>query len=197
MTGSPQDRESTYAASLAGDPAALPRLLAAYLPNLRAFVRARIDQSFRQRESCSDIVQSLCVDLLGKQPEVAPRTEAEFRGWLFTAALNKVREHYRFHHRERRDLAREAAPSDADVSAIYATLATPSRVASAREHQQRVEAALDRLSEDHREVICLARIADLPYREVAARMGRTVGAVQMLLGRALLSLAAELDKAGE
>ena len=79
------------------------------------------------------------------------------------------------------------------MAAGYSAIATPSADAAENEEIERLEAALDRLDEDHREVIALVRIAGLPYGDAGARMGRTPDAVRKLLGRALLKLGAELE----
>jgi DNA-directed RNA polymerase specialized sigma24 family protein len=45
------------------------------------------------------------------------------------------------------------------------------------------------LPEHYREVIALARIAELPHREIAAQLGKTEEATRILLYRALAALA--------
>ena len=56
------------------------------------------------------------------------------------------------------------------------------------ERVDRLKAAMHRLSADHREVIHLARIQKLPFKEIATRMNRSPGAVKVLLLRALREL---------
>ena len=178
-----------------GDAHAVDQLLAGCLPQLRAFVRLRMDGAFRARESSSDLVQSVCRELLADKGAFTWRGEAQFRGWLFTAALNKIREKQRYHRRERRDIARELTPVsayDPMVLQTYAGLASPSAAAVANERAAAIEAAFDRLPEEYREVVTLARLAGLPHAEVAERMHRSVGAVRQLLGRALNKLAVEI-----
>jgi RNA polymerase sigma-70 factor (subfamily 1) len=180
-----------------GGDAALDRLLADELPRLRAFVRAHLSPQLRLRESGSDVVQSVCRALLAGRGEFDFRGDAQFRAWLFTAARNKIAEKMRFHLRQQRDLRREVSPqSHADLASGYRTVTTPSHVAAAREHVEKIEQALDLLSDDHREVISLVRVAGLSVAEAAAAMDRTPEAVRMLLGRALLKLAAALRSVG-
>jgi RNA polymerase sigma-70 factor, ECF subfamily len=175
-------------------------LLVHYLPRLRAFVRARLGEQLRRRESASDIVQSVCRELAEERGHAKFEFEPQFRAWLFTAALNKIRERARFWRAEKRDDRRLDSVGDdrhlEDLSVGYSGVFTPSRVAAAREQLERLETALDALDEDHREVIALARIARLPHDEIAQRMGRSVGAVRQLLGRALRTLADRL-RAGD
>ena len=54
--------------------------------------------------------------------------------------------------------------------------------------ERRLQAAMERLSADHRQVIRLARIEKLPFKEIASRMKRSPGAVKLLLVRALREL---------
>jgi RNA polymerase sigma factor (sigma-70 family) len=56
-----------------------------------------------------------------------------------------------------------------------------------------MELAFDELSPDHREVISLSRIAELPLKEVAERMKRSPDGVRKLLARALVKLSAILE----
>ncbi|HAK96178.1 MAG TPA: hypothetical protein DCM87_14590, partial [Planctomycetes bacterium] len=66
--------------------------------------------------------------------------------------------------------------------------ASPSRAARREERFDRLEGALARLPEEHRQVIRLARIEGLPIAEIAVRMNRSAAAVSMLLSRALKRL---------
>lgn len=179
-----------------GEAARVRTLLERYLPRLRAFVRLRVDASLRQRESCSDLVQSVCREVLEGGSGFEYRSEEAFRGWLFKAALNKVRERARFHRAQRRAAVREEAldpTGEAELRPLYQRITTPTQAAVAHEMAERLERAFDRLSEDHREVITLTRIVGLPRAEVAKAMGRSEGATSMLLSRALLELVAVLD----
>lgn len=160
------------------------------LPGLRAFIRLRVGPDVRAQESCSDLVQSVCRELVEDWSVLEFPSDAALRSWLFTTALNKVRNRARDLHRLKRDVGREVRGSvGADLVAGYATLGTPSLAAMGVEQVERLEAAFDQLPDDHREVITLARIAGLPLAEVGARMGgRSAAAITMLLGRALAAL---------
>jgi RNA polymerase sigma factor (sigma-70 family) len=51
---------------------------------------------------------------------------------------------------------------------------------------------MERLTEDHREVILLMKIEGLSAKEIGERMNRSENAVHLLLSRALKRLAEEL-----
>lgn len=165
-----------------------------YLPRLRAFVRSRLPADLRRRESDSDVVQSVCRELIAHGDAFVDRGETGFRGFLFTTATNKVREKLRFHRRRRRDLRRDEPVSRADAAADVQALPPPA-AAMAREHLGRLERAIDRLPAGDREVVTLARLAGLPIDTVATRIGKTEAATRKQLGRALIRLAALLAEA--
>lgn len=179
------------------DPAGIEELLVEHLPKLRAFIRLRVGAELRALESASDVVQSACREILANPDAFRFRGEARFRAWLFTTALRKVANKAEYHAAAKRDMRRKQPMTRwSEVSAAYADVVTPSRNLAAREELARVEAAIDRLSEDHREVITLARICGLPHREIAVVMGRSENACRVLLHRATAQLGmilAELD----
>ena len=167
------------------------------LPGLRAFIRLRTGPQIRAQESCSDLVQSVCRELIEEWSVLDFPNDAALRSWLFTTALHKVRNRARHLHQQRRDVDREVRGTlGAELAAGYADLGTPSAAAMTAEQIEQLEAAFDRLPEDYREVITLARLAGLPLAEVGERMGgHSQGAITMLLGRALATLGRELGAA--
>lgn len=193
------DAAQLFDRATTGDPEALEALLERYLPQLHAFVHARLGPRLRARESTVDVVQSVCRQLLANRSLFDFRGEERFRAWLFRSALNKLREKHRRLKAERRSPGREErwhedlAPREL---AVLAAPHTPSEVAVGRETAAAVAAALDALSEEHREVITLARLVELPHRVIAELMDRSEDAVRQLLGRALLRLARELAARG-
>ncbi|MHC5066858.1 MAG: hypothetical protein ACYTG5_23125, partial [Planctomycetota bacterium] len=69
-----KDRLEDLIQRASADEACLDELLAGYLPSLRAFVRSRLRPELRLKESASDLVQSVCRELLTGE------TGFEFRG---------------------------------------------------------------------------------------------------------------------
>ena len=86
-------------------------------------------------------------------------------------------------------LAPAGSTSEADcLRQAWADVTTPSGLAELHESWRRVEEALEKLSEDQREVILLAYIVQMPRAEIARKLGRTDLAVRLLLHRALARL---------
>ncbi len=177
-----------------GDREAQEALLELHLPRLRAFVRLRADPALRAKESSTDILQSTCREVLQHLDQVEYRNEAALRGWLHTVTLNKVREKRRYHFAEKRRPDCEVQGArDSQLGDAYSCLCSPSNAMIHNELVERVELAFDELSPDHREVISLSRIAELPPKEVAERMKRSPDGVRKLLARALVKLSALLE----
>jgi RNA polymerase sigma-70 factor, ECF subfamily len=178
-----------------GEALAFETLLERYLPRLRAFVRLRCGAALRERESASDLVQSVCRDVLQNLDGFRYQGEAEFRSWLFTAAARKVADRAEHWQAARRDVAREqpiVAGSDGALLEIYRQTCSPSQAAMGREALERVEAAFDELPDDYREAVVLSRVLGLPRAEVARAMGRSEDSVRHLLFRGLSQLASKL-----
>lgn len=185
-----------------GEPQAVDVLLERHLPHLRAFVRLQAGGAIRAKESDSDLVQSVCREILQDLGDFEYRGEAAFRQWLYTTALRKILDRVKYYHRDKRDVDREAAQpanaasSAADLVEAYGTFCTPSRHAMAREEAERIEAAFERLPENYREVIALSRVAGLNHAELAEHYGKDEAYCRTLLSRALARLARHLRPAG-
>jgi RNA polymerase sigma-70 factor (subfamily 1) len=187
----------------AGDREALEDLLRSELPGLRAYVRLRAGAALRERESASDLVQSTCREVLGNLDAFAYGGEAGFRNWLYAAALRKIMNRAEHWGAQKRDARREeplqaGSPSAADdrgLAAVYGTLGSPSQNAVARETLDAMEAAFDRLPEDRREIIVLARVVGLDHADIAQRLGCSEASARQRLFRALAELAEWLGNA--
>jgi RNA polymerase sigma-70 factor (ECF subfamily) len=132
------------------------------------------------------------------------RSEAAFKNWLFTAAMNKIVDRRRFHRRGKRDHGREVlvGPPSSGAGARDPAAAgdaphpgpTPSRDLMQREAAGRIERALQSLPEQYREVLVLSRIVGLTYAQIGAQTGRTETAVRGLVARGMARLAQLLDE---
>ncbi len=107
------------------------------------------------------------------------RGDGSFNAWLCAIARHvvlKAVEHKRQY------------PELLITDTVEADGPSPSKAMQRHERFDRLKAAMQGLSADHREVIQLARIEKLPFKEIAARMNRSPGAVKVLLLRALREL---------
>lgn len=116
---------------------------------------------------------------------------------LLEEHLPSLRAFLRLRQREAgREVALEGLPPetsvDRRVADVVRAVASPSQEAAALETQERIERAFERIGEDEREIITLARIVGLSHAEIAARLG-TEGAARVRLFRALARLSKELS----
>jgi RNA polymerase sigma-70 factor (ECF subfamily) len=185
-----------------GDPIAVQALLERYLPGLRAFIRLRVGEVIREKESTSDLAQSVCLEVLAHMDRFQYRGEVGFKNWLFTTALRKIANRYKYYGADKRDVAREVSAvtppgssgSAANLLECYHSFYTPSQDAMQREEVARIEGAFDQLPENYREVITLSRVVGLSRAEIAAELNTTEDTVRGLLSRALSRLSTILDR---
>jgi RNA polymerase sigma-70 factor (ECF subfamily) len=194
--------ERDYAAEIAaarrGEPRALDSLFARNLPPLIAFIRARAGKAIAARESAVDIAQSVFREVLQDADHIELKGEGAFKNWLFMQATRKVLDRAKFLGRDRRDVQREVAlpeagPAADALLACYATIASPSRHAAAKEELTRFEAAVEQLPENQRDAVTMSRLMGLEYPQIAAQMGITESSVRGLVARGLAALSSTLD----
>jgi RNA polymerase sigma factor (sigma-70 family) len=111
------------------------------------------------------------------------RRKSSMKTWLYTIALNLLRDHLRHDAVHRRVLERMAAPSEThEVS--------PFEVVGTRDSVQR---ALATLSDEERETVALRVGAELSFPEIARLLRSPVSTVEGRCDRALRKLKAHLD----
>lgn len=179
-----------------GDRAAVDALLAHHLPRLHSWLRVRIGGGLGPRESTSDVVQSACREVLENLDRFHYEGEAGFRCWLFKTAERKLIDKHRFHRAAKRAAGREVGGdgSGGDLDGVMGALATPSQEAMAQEQELRIAAAVDRLSEEDRDLYALFHIVGLSNAEIAAELEKTEVAVRKAKSRVLSRLASLLGE---
>lgn len=184
-----------------GERSALEVLLERHLPALRGYVRLNSDRALRAKESCTDIVQSVCRELLEHTDRFQHPSENAFRHWLYSTALRKIRNRYKYYRAQKRDVdqevrlgAQSTGTGQSDLSICYSNVASPSEMVMARESQERLEQAFEDLPDEYREVLVLARIVGLSRAEIGEKMGRSENAVRSLLFRAHARLGSILGR---
>ncbi|MCB9596510.1 MAG: RNA polymerase sigma factor [Sandaracinaceae bacterium] len=171
--------EELMRAYVAGDHAAFRELFTRYAPMLmRLTVR-----HLRSDELAREVVQQTFFQVHAARNDF--HQDRKLRPWVFTIAMNLVREHYRKQKRRSEtglDEAREPA-----VQGERGPI----------EQRQRVEllrAALERLPDTQREVVELHWLEERPFAEVAEIVGSTEGAVRVRAHRAYKRLKELLGK---
>lgn len=174
------------------DEEAVGVLLERHLPALRAFVRLKAGGVLLAKESCSDLAQSVCRDVLEHADRFRFGGEAEFRRWLFTTAMRKIADRAEHWGAKKRDAGRERPGLDEQEMRGLAAFYTPSSHAVAREELARVEQAFALLAPEKQEVVLMARLMGMSHADIAAAVGKSEVAVRSILSRALAELSAAL-----
>jgi RNA polymerase sigma-70 factor (ECF subfamily) len=176
-----------------GEAEALDEMVRRYRDGLLALARARLGTGLRGRFDASDVVQTALLEAVRALPGFRGDSETELAGWL-RGVLARVLAHEVRRHAgtQQRDARREVA-LEALAEALAGEQTSPSQAADRNEQQRRLSEALGRLPDDYRAVIVLRNLEGLSHEEVAARLGRGVGAARMLWVRALARLKEELE----
>jgi RNA polymerase sigma-70 factor (ECF subfamily) len=185
----------------AGDPAARGRLLELYRNYLRLMARTLISQPLRVRLDASDLVQETLLKAHREFASFLGSTEPELVAWLRQILVRNLSDQVKRHRANRRDVRREEAldamldrSSVAVQKALAVPVSSPSSIASRREQAVLLADALAKLPADYREVFVSRNLEHIPFDQIAARMGRTSGAVRKLWTRTMLSLKRMLEE---
>jgi len=188
--------ELLLARARAGDQNALGEVLEEYREYLRLLARPRVGRELRVRLDASDLVQETLLEAQRDFHQFVGNSEGELAVWLRRILVRNLADQLKFHQSEKRDLGREQ-PLEALIEqaheALAAPLSTPSGHASRREEAVALANAMASLPTDYREVITLRHLEGQSFEAVAARMGRTPGAVRMLWLRAVERLGGLLE----
>jgi RNA polymerase sigma factor (sigma-70 family) len=135
------------------------------------------------RALAEDLLSETFERVLRSRQRFDPRKGSE-RRWLYTIALNLLRDHARRRTTEDRALQHVGARTPQHE---------PDPALGAVESRDELQRALTLLSEDEREALALRFGADLKLREVAGVLGEGESAVEGRIYRALGKLRKELD----
>jgi RNA polymerase sigma-70 factor (ECF subfamily) len=197
-----QKTQSLVTLAKEGDKPAIEQLCRTYGERVRRIIRLRIDRKLRSKIDSVDVVQDALILAMGGLKDFTYKNEGDFLRWLSKIAENKLHDILDKFYTEKRDIRREipfkkVENNTEEVSFIAAEpldTTTPSVLLFKREQLDRLERAIDDLKPDYREVICLSRIERLSNAEIAEKLGKSKGAVAMLLSRALIALTAAYEK---
>jgi RNA polymerase sigma-70 factor (ECF subfamily) len=198
MRLSSQQLEESLAAARAGSREALGQLLSQYHYYLLQVARRQLARDLQAKGDASDLVQETFLEAQRFFDRFEGHSGAELRAWLRCVLVHQTAKvGRRFRTTQKRRLAREVHldPSNPFVAAEClppANVPSPSAHLMARERQELLLRALERLPEDYRQVMLLRYQQELTFEEVGREMRRSADAVRMLWARALERLKHEL-----
>jgi RNA polymerase sigma-70 factor (ECF subfamily) len=178
----------------AGDVAARDRLFVVCRNYVAIAARAEMASWLKSKVDASDLVQQTMLEAHRGLANFRGTTEGEWLAWLKRILSHNAADYVRrYHGVEKRCAAREvplAAGEDSERPQLQLSDdgPTPSQLVMQKELQLQVADAVARLPEDYQEVVILRNLQQLPFDDVAERMGRSRPAVQMLWTRAIRKL---------
>jgi RNA polymerase sigma-70 factor, ECF subfamily len=186
------------------DAAAQGEALQHYRPWLHLLARLEIHGRFQGKFDASDIVQQTLLEACRDLSKFRGGTEGELLAWLRQVLAHVLgHEFRRYAGTQQRNIAREvsleqslAQSSQRLGDMLAAPGSSPSQQAVRHEQEVMLAEILARLPDDYREVLICRNLEGLSHEEVAARMGRGVGAVRMLWVRALTQVRKEASRYG-
>jgi RNA polymerase sigma-70 factor (ECF subfamily) len=171
--------------------------LADYLVEVRkpllAYIERQLGTALRRKVEVEDIFQEVSVEAVRALPGADFAHRDPF-SWLCQIAERRIIDaHRRFFGAEKRDAQREVAlgtPGDSSqhaalVDLLVASMTSPTQALSRKGREARLFAALASLAEEQREVLRLRYAEGLPTKEIAERLGKSDGAVRVMLTRSL------------
>ena len=178
----------------AGSADAINELYERCAGRLLAYIRLRMGRELRARLESRDILQATLLKSVEHLADFEGQHSGSLMAWLAKIAEHEIRDRADYQQRQRRDAAREVALE------TDAALPAPARSALSQailtEEAERLEIALESLTPAHREVILLRKFEELPFGDIARRLGKSEDACRMLLARAMTALTLRLRADG-
>jgi RNA polymerase sigma-70 factor (ECF subfamily) len=167
-----------------GDEGAFEKLFRCYAPRIFRFAMGYLND----RAHAEEVVQETMIAVWKNAKHY--REQSQVSSWILGIARNKALDRARARQREpefwREQLDRRASAR-----------ATPEQVAQREAQIERVRAALEKLSPEHREVMILAFYNDLSYLEIAQILQCPEGTVKSRVYYAKEQLKKILSEGGE
>ena len=181
------DRDRRLVEAAQADPARFEALYRKYLAQVYSFAFYELRDHHEAEDATERTFQAALAHLGRFEERARPADGAgasTFRVWLFQIARNAIAESGR-RRRRRREAPLEAAASVADSTDLEATAVQDEATSSAVR-------AISNLPADRRRALVLRFVDEMSTREIAGILGRSEGAVRVLIHRALRSVARDL-----
>lgn len=173
----------------ADDRESLSALFEKHQRRLAVLVYFKLSPHARRDSEVEDIVQETYLRALKDLSGFDYRSPGCFTRWLSSIADHVIIDRRRYLGREKRDgievrFRSESNPAGADP----ADTCTPSRLFARREQLDRLIGLLDKLPEDYRQVLLMAKFEELTTQQIAERLGKSRENVALLVYRAVKRL---------
>lgn len=185
------DLRSLLDAAAEGDRDAANELFGRYYTTVVRIVRRQLGPTLRRKVDSMEIVQTSLLEAYRSLPRRRFESEKGFVAWIRRIVLSKIRNRDRLYRTRMRDRSREQRMEG--MAEIPAGGLDPKEELILREDIGLLGRAMRKLSADHRRVLVHRHLLKEAWPEIAARLGRSSEAAQMLYQRAIRKLRDEYD----
>ena len=171
---------------------------------LLSFVDRNLGPAVRSRIEPEDIVQETMVSALAALDQFQVAGRDPFR-LLCQIAEQRIIDSHRHHVAAQKRSTTKEVSADAPISGtdgfgfadlLVASMTSPSQAFSRNQKEIALQQALAELNDEQREVLRLRFVENLPTKEIADRIGKTDGAVRVMLTRTVAHLQELLSMSG-
>jgi len=172
------------------------RFLQERRPQLLAYIRKHLGTALGKKVEADDVLQEVMLEAVRRAGELAATDRDPF-GWLCQIAEFRLIDiHRKYFTAQKRAAGREVgldAPGNDTrqtplINLLVASITTPSQAFSRDQKEFQLQEVLATLPEESRDALRLRYVDGLPTKEIAERMGKSDGAVRVLLTRSLSRL---------
>ncbi|MBI1903040.1 MAG: sigma-70 family RNA polymerase sigma factor [Planctomycetia bacterium] len=180
------------------DLGALAEFITLRQPQLLAYIQRQLGTGLKRKLEPEDVLQDTSAEAVRALPSM-DLAERDVFQWLCQVAQRRIIDaHRRLFGAQKRDASREVsldAPAGtptntrrAFVDLLVVSMTTPSQAFSRNQREARLQQALAKLPAEQQEALRLRYVEDLPSKDIAQRLGKTDGAVRVMLTRAIQKL---------
>jgi len=174
-----------------GDRQALSDLFQKHQRRLAVLIRYKMSDDLRRLSDVEDVLQDVLLEAYRDIDQFKYRKPGSFVSWLAGIADHVIADLARAGGRQKRAGALVPFRSNSNpLGPEPAVSVTPSRILAEKEKLTLLIAQMDRLPENYRQAILLAKVEGLTTQELAARLGLSREAAALLLHRAIKRLRA-------
>ncbi|MEX0593276.1 MAG: sigma-70 family RNA polymerase sigma factor [Balneolaceae bacterium] len=166
-----------------GDEQAFSELVNRYQDRLHNF----LFRYTRNRQDCEDLAQETFIRVYRKRDSYKPI--ARFSTWMYTIALNLARSEFRKQKKMQLvSIHEDPADSDSREMVFESVEVQPDRALENKMDMERLEDALDQLTEEYRDAVVLRDIQQLSYEEIAEITETPMGTVKSRINRGRIQI---------
>lgn len=193
----PNGLENSLLAAKSGEPSEVGKVLDHYRNYLWTIASEKLSQAVESKISPSDLVQESLLKAYQTFSQFQGTTDAELQLWLRRILSGTMVDAYRRYTDQKRNVDLEiplAGDCDTLTLALCATDPSPSSKYRHTENAQLVQAALQQLAPQQRQLVVWRNLEQLPFHAIAERMSCSTSEARRRWAAAIEALAILLQR---